>query len=74
MTEQFILGEMLKLLIEQDTGLAVESTKGIGGGTSNIHPAMLKGEFDIYPEYTGTGWLVVLKKDSLLPPDTLYET
>ena len=74
MTEQFILGEMLKLLIEQDTGLAVEITKGIGGGTSNIHPAMLKGEFDIYPEYTGTGWLVVLKKDSLLPPDTLYET
>ena len=65
MTEQFILGEMLKLLIEQDTGLAVEITKGIGGGTSNIHPAMLKGEFDIYPEYTGTGWLVVLKKDSL---------
>lgn len=74
MTEQFILGEMLKLLIEQDTGLAVEITKGIGGGTSNIHPAMLKGEFDIYPEYTGTGWLVVLKKDSLLPPDTLYES
>ena len=74
MTEQFILGEMLKLLIEQDTGLAVEITKGIGGGTSNIHPAMLKGEFDIYPEYTGTGWLVVLKKDSLLPSDTLYET
>ena len=64
MTEQFILGEMLKLLIEQDTGLAVEITKGIGGGTSNIHPAMLKGEFDIYPEYTGTGWLVVLKKDT----------
>ena len=63
MTEQFILGEMLKLLIEQDTGLAVEITKGIGGGTSNIHPAMLKGEFDIYPEYTGTGWLVVLKKE-----------
>ena len=24
---------------------------------------MLKGEFDIYPEYTGTGWLVVLKKE-----------
>lgn len=73
MTEQFILGEMLKLLIEQDTGLPVEITKGIGGGTSNIHPAMLKGEFDIYPEYTGTGWLVILKKDSLLPPDLLYE-
>lgn len=72
MTEQFILGEMLRLLIEENTGLNVRLTKGIGGGTSNIHPAMVKGEFDLYPEYTGTGWLVVLKKDSLLPPDELY--
>lgn len=72
MTEQFILGEMLKLLIEENTDLNVEITKGIGGGTSNIHPALIKGEFDLYPEYTGTGWLVVLKKDSLLPADELY--
>lgn len=64
MTEQFILGEMLALMIEEHTPYAVEITKGIGGGTSNIHPALLKGEFDMYPEYTGTGWLVVLKKDS----------
>lgn len=54
MTEQFILGEMLKLLIEENTDLKVEITKGIGGGTSNIHPAILKGDFDLYPEYTGT--------------------
>ena len=65
-TEQFILGEMLRLLIEENTDLSVKITKGIGGGTSNIHPAMLEGEFDLYPEYTGTGWLVVLKKDTLL--------
>lgn len=64
MTEQFILGEMLALVIEEYTPYAVKVTKGIGGGTSNIHPALLKGEFDLYPEYTGTGWLVVLKKDS----------
>ena len=47
-------------------------TKGVGGGTSNIHPAMVKGDFDLYPEYTGTGWLVILKKDSLLPPGQLF--
>ena len=57
MTEQFILGEMIGLLIEENTDLKVEITKGIGGGTSNIHPALVKGEFDLYPEYTGTGWL-----------------
>lgn len=72
MTEQFILGEMLKLLIEENTDLTVKLTKGIGGGSSNIHPALLRGEFDLYPEYTGTGWLVVLKKDSLLPAEELY--
>lgn len=42
MTEQFILGEMLKKLIEEKAGYEVELTKGIGGGTSNIQPAMEK--------------------------------
>lgn len=62
MTEQFILGEMLAILIANNTSLHPVITKGIGGGTSNIHPAIVKGDFDLYPEYTGTGWLVVLKK------------
>ena len=52
MTEEFIIGEMLKQLIEDRTDLSVEITKGVGGGTSNIHPAMVKGDFDMYPEYT----------------------
>lgn len=73
MTEQFILGEMIGLLIEENTDLKVEITKGIGGGTSNIHPALVKGEFDLYPEYTGTGWLVILKKDSVIPSEELYK-
>ena len=60
MTEQFILGEMLKKLIEEKAGYEVELTKGIGGGTSNIQPAMEKGEFDLYPEYTSSGWILVL--------------
>lgn len=72
MSEQFILGEMLALLIEENSDLHVKITKGVGGGTSNIHPAMVKGDFDLYPEYTGTGWLVILKKDSLLPPGQLF--
>ena len=72
MSEQFILGDMLALLIEENSDLHVKITKGVGGGTSNIHPAMIKGDFDLYPEYTGTGWLVILKKDTLLPPDQLF--
>lgn len=69
MTEQYILGEMLDILIEQDTGLNVELTQGVGGGTSNIQPAMESGEFDLYPEYTGTGWNMVLKEDGLYTED-----
>ncbi len=72
MTEQFILGEMLKLLIEENTDLTVEMTKGVGGGTSNIHPALIAGEFDLYPEYTGTGWSFVLKKEGIPDDETLY--
>ena len=73
MTEQYVLGEMLDILIEQDTDLNVELTQGVGGGTSNIQPAMESGEFDIYPEYTGTGWNMVLKKEGLYTED-LFET
>lgn len=73
MTEQFILGEILAQIIEDNTDYDVEITKGIGGGTSNIHPALMKGEFDLYPEYTGTGWLVVLKHDAFPAPEELYK-
>lgn len=63
MTEQYIIGEMLNILIEQDTDLNVKLTQGVGGGTSNIQPAMERGDFDLYPEYTGTAWNMVLKRD-----------
>lgn len=59
MTEQYILGEMLKALVE-DAGYQANVTKGVGGGTNNIHPAMERGDFDLYPEYTSSGWVLVL--------------
>jgi osmoprotectant transport system permease protein len=65
MTEQYILGEMIDILIEEETDLEVEITQGVGGGTSNIQPALEKGEFDLYPEYTGTAWSNVLKKQGI---------
>ena len=69
MTEQYILGEMLDLLIEQDTDLDVEITQGVGGGTSNIQPAMESGEFDLYPEYAGTAWNMVLMREDIYTED-----
>lgn len=60
--ENYILGEITSQLIESNTDLNVKLTLGIGGGTSNIHPAMVRGDFDMYTEYTGTAWLKVLKE------------
>jgi glycine betaine/choline ABC-type transport system substrate-binding protein len=73
MTEQFIIAEMLIALIEDKTDITVEHKAGIGGGTSNIHPAMVSGEIDMYPEYTGTGWMFVLEQDLIQDPNELYE-
>lgn len=70
--EQYILGEIISQLVENNTDIQVIRKFGIGGGTSNIHPAMLKGEIDIYPEYTGTAWLFVLKEPQINNPDSLY--
>lgn len=69
MTEQYILTEIIAQLIEADTDYETEITKGVGGGTTNIHPALMNGEFDLYPEYTRTAWLNVLKKEEMEKDD-----
>lgn len=73
MAESYIIAEMLGQLIEANSDITVEYKTGIGGGTSNIQPAMEAGEIDMYPEYTGTGWLFVLKKDLIRDPAELYK-
>lgn len=71
-TEQYIIAEMLTQLIETHTKIKVEKKFGIGGGTANIHPAVLKGDIDLYPEYTGTGWMYVLKNQPMADAEALY--
>lgn len=61
-TEQYILGEILKAIVEEYTDLDVELTSGIAGETSIIMPAMEKGDFDLYAEYDSTAWMTVLKE------------
>ncbi len=73
MTEQLIVGSMVQQLIEEESDLKVNVTDGVGGGTSNIQPAMEKGEFDLYPEYTGTGWNQVLKEESIYDESLFLE-
>ena len=68
-SEQFILGEIISQQIENNTDIKIIRKFGIGGGTTNIQPAMISGDLDVYVEYTGTAWLNVLKEK--LPEDRL---
>ena len=58
-TEQFIIGEMYALILE-NAGYKVERKLNLGG-TPIAQAALESGEIDLYPEYTGTGLLTVLK-------------
>jgi osmoprotectant transport system permease protein len=51
-TESVLLGEMVTQSIEAD-GAGVQLTKQLGG-TQILWSALLDGEIDVYPEYTGT--------------------
>lgn len=57
--EQFILGHMYALALE-NAGFDVERKLNLGG-TDVAQAALASGEIDLYPEYTGTGLLTVLK-------------
>ncbi|CAG5017363.1 hypothetical protein DYBT9275_05756 [Dyadobacter sp. CECT 9275] len=58
--EQYILISMYKMLIEGMTDLSVETRTGLGG-TKICFDALVNHEIDMYPEYTGTGLLVILQ-------------
>ncbi|TLV03162.1 ABC transporter permease/substrate-binding protein [Dyadobacter luticola] len=58
--EQYILIQMYKELIEGNTQLKTLSRTGLGG-TKICFDALTNNEIDLYPEYTGTGLLVILK-------------
>ncbi len=59
-TEQYILAEIYRQLIEGQTRLRVVSRTGLGG-TQICFDALRTGAIDFYPEYTGTGLLVILQ-------------
>jgi osmoprotectant transport system substrate-binding protein len=71
-TEQLILGEMYAQLLEAN-GYRVERVLNLGG-TIVAHEALRRGEIDLYPEYTGTGLLAILKKPVESDPRRVYET
>lgn len=70
-TENLIVGELYSLALE-DVGYKVDRVQNIAG--SIIHTSIINDEIDLYPEYTGTGLLTILKKDLITNPDEVYKT
>jgi glycine betaine/choline ABC-type transport system substrate-binding protein len=64
-TEQLVLGEIVAQQIERRLGQKVERKLNLGG-TLLAHQALVTGQIDVYPEYTGTALTAVLK----LPPSS----
>lgn len=60
--EQYVLAQMYKILIRGNADLEVETKTGLGG-TKICFDALTNNQIDFYPEYTGTGFLVLLKPD-----------
>ena len=70
--EQVILSEMLALYLEREYGLEVERNLNLGG-SKVAFDALVKGDIDIYPEYTGTGYILILGRKELLNADETYK-
>lgn len=62
-TENYLLAYIIGQLIEAETGLKVSLKLGFGG-TKLLFDALNTGEIDCYPEYTGTGLLVILQPEN----------
>ncbi len=71
-TEQLILGEMYALLLE-NAGFKVERELALGGSPA-LQDALAANKIDLYPEYTGTGLMTVLKLPVNTDPQQVYDT
>ena len=70
-TEQFILGELYAQALEAN-GIKTEKKLNLGG-TLIAHKALEEKEIDLYPEYTGTILLAVLKQESMTDAKAVYD-
>lgn len=57
--ESYLLAEVFAQLLEAH-GIAVTRRPGLGA-TEVAFPALVSGAIDVFPEYSGTGLLVILK-------------
>jgi osmoprotectant transport system substrate-binding protein len=70
-TEQFILGEIYAQALEA-AGIKAEKKLNLGG-TLIAHKALEEKQIDLYPEYTGTMLLAVLKLESMTDAKAVHD-
>ena len=70
-TEEILVGEMYAQLLEQ-AGYPVTRKLNLGA-TDIAQAALVKGDIHLYPEYTGTGLTVVLKKEPMSDAQQVYD-
>ena len=70
-TEQVLLGEIAAQALEAE-GVSVERKFDLGG-TFVCHQALVAGELDLYPEYTGTAFTAILKEKPVSDPKAVRE-
>lgn len=73
-TENYLLGEMAAILLKEKYKVPVEKKLGLGG-TKVAFDALESDTIDIYPDYTGTGYIYFLgRNDNERDPDKIYDT
>lgn len=70
-TENLIVAELYALALE-DAGYTVDRQFNIS--SSLVHQALVNKDIDLYPEYTGTGLLAILKLPLQTDPEQVYQT
>jgi osmoprotectant transport system permease protein len=70
-TESVILGEMLRLVAEE-AGVRVAHYREFGG-TRIVFDALVAGEIDVYPEYTGTITAEILAGQNATDEKTMHD-
>jgi len=68
-TEQVVLGEIVAQHLEGH-GFAVDRKLNLGG-TLLAHEALVRGDIDLYPEYSGTALMAILKKPASPDADSV---
>lgn len=70
-TEQLLLGELMACLLEAETEFRVKRLFNLGG-TMICHEGLVRGQIDLYAEYTGTALTAILKREVIADPDEAY--